>query len=244
MTKTARVAILCALAALGGCTEPAVALKPLAVQESAVTVRDWSRVALAIADRMSMTGLLAPPIVAGGRPIPVSRPYGPYYVQVLAPGSTFLKEVADALRGAILRRGGSVATTPEGATVVNLDDDVVRWGSMPVPPNGLFTLLGAAGGVAALAGSGGHLTPLAGAGVGLGSGIALDTVLALAPKTRAEVVWKATIQSRRRLLMEMRRPMYISAHDVPLYLSELHLAATSSPGRRLFLRARRMRIDP
>lgn len=244
MTNTSRVALACALSLLAGCTEPAVALKPLAVQESAVTVRDWNRVALAIADRMSMRGLLAPPLVAGAPPPPIARPYGPYYVQVLAPGSTFLQEVAGALRHDIMHRGGTVLTEPAGATVINLDDDVVQWGSRPISPGGMFTALGMAAGAADLLAGGGPYTPLAGAGLGLGGGLALDAASALTPNTRVEVVWKASILSAGRLLMDLRQPIYVSAHDVRLYASELHLAAMVSPGRRVLPPARRLRVDP
>lgn len=113
---------------LAGCVQPLivsdqplVAPKPLTLQSSGNTVRDWNDVAHEITLEMTSLGLL--PTAAT-----------PVFVRVLAPDSAFLREVAEKLTGDILDAGGTIARDPGSATtVVNLDVDVVQWSFGPRP---------------------------------------------------------------------------------------------------------------
>jgi hypothetical protein len=100
-----------------------VSLKSAAFETKENTVRDWNDVAEAIASGLAAHGYLPPP----GPPAPASVPV-PLFIRVRGPDATFLRVVADALEGDILARGGTVARTASGATVVNLDVTVVARG--------------------------------------------------------------------------------------------------------------------
>ena len=110
---------------LAGCNRPMVALKAPAFQTKENTARDWNDVAEAIASGLADNGYLP----QAGQPTPERVPV-PVFVRVRVPNSTFIRAVGDALQGDILARGGTVARTPEGATVVNLDATVVVRGPL------------------------------------------------------------------------------------------------------------------
>src|SRR3954469_23337285 len=115
-------------ALLSGCNQPAVTLKPPAFQDSANTLRDWDTVANKIAD-----GLAAQRTAAAGQPT-YAFLNGPFFVHSTAPRSTFLHEVADRLKVALMQRGFVVATSSNGAKVINLKVTVIKWGPRDKPP--------------------------------------------------------------------------------------------------------------
>lgn len=110
---------------LSGCAAPAVAPRPAQEQGAAAYLRDWNAVGIRIADEMERYALL--PNRRTG--VPADPQYGPFYIHVTAPGSPFLTAVRDSLETEILDRGGHVARLPAGATVINLEAHVVRWGA-------------------------------------------------------------------------------------------------------------------
>ena len=113
---------------VAGCVQPLVAPKPVTLQSSENTVRDWHDVAHVIAAEMAFLGLL--PTYS----LPPPARAMPVFVRVLAPDSAFLHEVAEKLKDDILWAGGTVARAPaDAATVVELNVDVVQWSSGPRP---------------------------------------------------------------------------------------------------------------
>lgn len=140
-------------------------------QDQATNVQDWDRAAGKIADAMQNKGLLAtapsPHGIHGISPATT----GPIYVDSRQ-RSTFIREFTDALKSEILRRNGVVSTSPLGSQVIELDVDIVPWGSRLIrDPD----------------------------------------------RVRTEAVWKASLVSQGRVLMNIREPFYILASDVPLY---------------------------
>jgi hypothetical protein len=124
--KSIRPAATVAACLLGGCNQPAVTLKAPAFQSSENTIRDWNDVAHRIASQMTSLGLLPSP----WQPAPAdAAPPKPVFVKVLAQDSAFARMVASKLEADVLRTGGTVARSPYGATVVNLDVEFVRWTS-------------------------------------------------------------------------------------------------------------------
>src|ERR1700722_18638056 len=122
---------------LVGCNQPAVTPKAPAFQASENTVRDWNDVAHKIDSGMISLGLLP----AYGRPLgQETQPPRPVFIRVQAADSAFIEAVANELTADILKRGGVVARTPGGATVVNLDVNVIRWGPRDKPPGLLGTV--------------------------------------------------------------------------------------------------------
>jgi hypothetical protein len=123
-----RHAVLCLAAAawlLAGCNRPMVSLKAPGFETKENTVRDWNNVAQTITSGLAANGYLS----TAAQTAPANEPV-PVFVRVRAPDSTFVRAVADALEGDILASGGTVARTPEGATVVNLDVTVVVRGPL------------------------------------------------------------------------------------------------------------------
>jgi hypothetical protein len=110
---------------LTGCNRPMVALKAPALQTKEDTVRDWNDIAHTIASGLAANGYLP----TAGQPPQAGVPV-PVFVRLRAPDSTFVHAVADALQSDILAGGGTVARAPEGATVVNLDVDVLARGPL------------------------------------------------------------------------------------------------------------------
>jgi hypothetical protein len=169
-------------------------------------------------------------------------------VRAQAPDSAFVRAVADQLESEILRRGGTVARTPNGATVVNLDVDFVQWSPRDKPPGLLFT----AAGVLAIPGIViGASQPMstwtaanAAALTAVGVGMLADTAIAMTPTMNAEAIWQATILSGDDVVMKIQRPVYVRPNDIPLYAKTTDLGPVSSPGTGGVLRVRTIRYDP
>jgi hypothetical protein len=243
-----RQTMLCLAAAtcfLVGCNQPAVTLKAPAFQSSENTVRDWNDVAHKIGSGMASLGL----VPAYERPEPTNmQPPKPVFVRMQAPDSAFIQEVANELEGDILRRGGIVARTPAGATVVNLDVDFVRWGPRDKPPG----LLGTTAAVAAIPGIViGASMPMstwtaanAAGFTAAGVGVLADGIVALTPTMNAEAVWKATIITNDSVVMKLQEPIYIRAPDIALYAKAANLEPLPSWNSVTPLQARLIRYDP
>ena len=144
----------------------------------------------------------------------------------------FVQHVADELGSDILRRGGTLARSPDGATVVNLDVNFVQWGPRDKPPGLTFTTAG----ILAIPGIViGASTPMstwtaadAAAFSALGYGVVLDALTALYPTMNAEAVWQATIVTNDRVVMKLQEPVYIRSPDIPLYAKETSVSPVSS----------------
>ncbi|HBK06731.1 MAG TPA: hypothetical protein DDZ81_12815 [Acetobacteraceae bacterium] len=223
---------LAALAgSLAGCNQPAVSLKPPVFQSSENTVHDWHDVAIAVSHEIQARGLLAP-----DRPL---------FIREQAPDSAFIHYVADALESDILTQGGTIARSPAGATVVNLDVDFVRWGPRDKPPG----LLGTAAGLATLPGIlTGASYPMstwaaadAAAFTAIGVGGLVDLAIATTPTMNAEAIWKATILAGDRVIMKVQKPIYIRADDIPLYAKTTSLGPVGSDGSGAVLHTRTVR---
>jgi len=220
---------LAALCLLGGCNQPAVSLKPPAFQNSENTVRDWNDVAHQIADEMTVRGLLpAPATTPGQRAVPVK----PVFIRAQAPGSAFIRQVGIELEADILLRGGTVARTPAGATVVNLDVDFVKWSPRDKPPG----LLGTTAAVATAPGVviGGSvptsrwaLADAAGFSA-VGLGVAADTIIALTPMSNSEAIWEASVVTDNQIVMRLQQPVYVRDRDIPLYAKTTTLGPVAS----------------
>jgi hypothetical protein len=231
--------------ALAACTQPPVALKDGTAQQSATSVRDWDSVAHRITAELTQRGMLLTPQPGVA---PSAPPWGPYYVHVVTPGSTFLQAVADTLKADIANRGGTVARIPDGAVVINLQVDYLKHGPRENLPGGELTALG----VAAVAGgivSG--VSPLntwaaggTAAGAVLGAAVAGDLYKGMYPSLNGEVIWQASIVTPQQVLMQVRAPLYVSSGDLPLYAGDVKLTQMTTPGTPTVLEARRMRYDP
>lgn len=239
---TYHLAALAAVCIIAGCTRPAVEAKQPGFQPSEDSLRDWNVVAQQVAAQMTQRGLLADPTL----PQPQTAPPVPslYYINVIAPGSTFLHEVRQALQGEIIRRGGVVARSPVGAVVVNLDIDVVAWGVPQRGTGGLGTLVGLATGTGILLANDGRLSPAAGFGIAAGAGIAADVIGSMAPMTNVEGMWEATILKDDQVVMDARAPIYINPNDVALYGSRTRFSPMTSFQPIVATAAVRLRYDP
>ena len=224
---------LAAVCFLGACSQPAVAPKELAFQENENTARDWNVVARRIADLMTQRGLLPPPVYLQSAASAQPASYGRFFINVEAPGSTFLHEVQVGLQSEILARGGTVSRSPADADVINLDVDVVRWGPRNTGPGGVGTLTGLATGAGILLGSNGPYTPAAAFGIAAGAGIAADAIASTVPDTNVEAVWEASILKGGDVLMDVHEPVYVGRHDARLYESDTHTGAMESDTSRV-----------
>jgi hypothetical protein len=211
--------LLAATCLLASCNQPAVTPKPPAFQNSENTVRDWNNVAHQIADRMAELGYLPD---AMHPPAPGAPPPWPIFIREQAPDSAFIHAVAGELTATVLRRGGTIARTPAGATVVNLDVDFVRWGPRDKPPGLTTTLLPFL------------LVP------GPGS----DLIVATTATMNAEAIWQASIITPDRVMMALQKPVYIRAPDIPLYAKAMTLTPLPSWADTAPLSARVIRYDP
>lgn len=235
-------AVTCLLA---GCNQPAVTLKPPAFQDSENTVRDWNDVAARIAAEMTARGYLPGP---ERPPTPDVMPPMPVFIRVQAPDSAFVRAVADKLEDDVLRDGGTVARTPAGATVVNLDVNFVRWGPRDKPPG----LLGTAAGLLSVApiviGASQPMSPWTAADAAsftaVGVGALVDAAIAMTPTMNAEAIWKASIVTNDRVVMMLQAPVYIRAPDIPLYAKATSLTPLSSWRAEAPLATRVIRYDP
>jgi hypothetical protein len=159
-----------------------------------------------------------------------------------------LREVAGKLEDDILRRGGTIARTPAGAIVVNLDVSFVKWGPRDKPPGLLFTSLGILAIPAIVIGDSLPMSTWtaadAAALTALGLGAFFDAAIALTPTMNAEAVWEATIVTDDQVLMRLREPVYIRAQDIPLYAKATSLSPLSSWSASAPLHPRVVRYDP
>jgi hypothetical protein len=243
MRLQAILSVMVAAALLGACNQPAVSLKPPAAQSSENTVRDWNDVADAIAAGMAANGLVPTP----GFPASPGA-LSPVFIRIRGPDSTFLREVASALEADVLQRGGTVARTPDGATIVNLDVDVVAWGPRDKPPGPVATAAALLALPAIVLGDSAPMeTWVAANGFGAaiaGLSILTDAAIAMTPTMNAEAVWEATVITGDRLVMKLRQPVYIRGPDIPLYAKTVSLGPVASPGGGTPLRVRAVRYDP
>jgi hypothetical protein len=228
---------------LVSCNQPAVTPKAPDFPASENTVRDWNDVAHKIGAGMASRGLLP----ARAQPGPTDAP-PPVFVRVQAPDSAFISEVANELTADILKRGGTVARAPTGATVVNLDVNFVRWGPRDKPPG----LLGTVAAIAAIPGIViGASVPMsewvvadAAAATALGLGVMADGIIAITPTMNAEAIWEATIITDDRVVMKLQEPIYVRAPDLLLYAKATSLAPIASGSNGEPLRSRPIRYDP
>lgn len=124
--KVATALVCCQL--IAGCAaRPAVAVKFPGAQQEADAVHDWQLVARQIADEMTVRGLLPDPRNPTASRTPAEQQ--PYYIAVATPSPPFLHEVRQSLQSDILYRGGTVAQSPFGAQVIDLNADVVQFRS-------------------------------------------------------------------------------------------------------------------
>jgi hypothetical protein len=111
--------------ALGGCGEPGVTPKSPVWQEKMSNLRDWDDAALRLVDSLQSEGFIpGGPDVEGHKPFPA-----PYYINVIPQGSAFLDETKEWVEKELLNRDFTIARSAAGATVINLDVNVVHWGS-------------------------------------------------------------------------------------------------------------------
>jgi hypothetical protein len=245
MRRNATFCLAAAGCILVGCNQPAVTPKAPAFQSSENTVRDWNDVAHKVASEMAFLGLVPSVGQADGAN---TTPPRPVFVQVQAPDSAFVREVANELEDDILRMGGTIARAPAGATVVNLDVNFVKWGPRDKPPG----LLGTTAAVLAIPGIViGASAPMstwtaadAAAFTAVGVGVLSDAIIALTPTMNAEAIWEATIVTNDKVVMKLQEPVYIRARDVPLYAKETSLSPVSSWSSNAPLRPRLVRYDP
>jgi hypothetical protein len=233
MQRTVTVCLAAITCLLGGCNQPAVTLKAPAFQSSENTVRDWNDIAHRIASEMAARGLLP----SSRQPVPANATLPlPVYVRAPAPGSAFLRVVASELEADILQSGGSVARTPYGATVVNLNVEFVRWSPRDKPPG----LIGTTAAIAAIPGIViGASAPMstwtaadAASFAALGYGLFADAIIALTPLTNTEAIWEATIVTDDRVLLRLQELVYVRAGDIPLYARAGDVPLISSGGGR------------
>jgi hypothetical protein len=239
---------LCVAAIAGllvGCNQPAVTLKAPAFQSSENTIRDWNDVAHQIAADMVSLGLLPTSFLPGPTVGPLPKPV---FVRVQAPDSAFVREVADELEHDVLQSGVTVARSPAGATVVNLDVNFVRWGPRDKPPGPIGTLAAVAAIPGIVIGASEPMSVWtaadAAAFTAAGLGVLLDTVVALTPTMNAEAVWEATIVADDRVIMRLQDQVYIRAPDIPLYAKATSLSPITSWKDYAPLRSRAIRYDP
>jgi hypothetical protein len=246
----APLALALSVTLMAGCTKPNVALKPSEIQQGANNLRDWQRAAdrvvQAMADQFIIPGGAPPQGKAGEPPPPPPREPmpGPFYVNVMSQGSTFLQEVKQTIEAELMRRDVDVARGPAGATVINLDIDVVRWGADHIYAGGALAAVGIGGAVADIIATSSPVTA-AGTAALIGAGaVATDVGLAAYPMTDSEAVWRATIVSNNRVLMKADEVLYINPSDIALYRGTVELAAMSTPGLTQFGSARQLRYAP
>ena len=231
-----------------GCNPPAVSLKLTAFQPSENTERDWGDVADLIASGLASSGLVPAASFSGVAPFIPSSVFPPVMVRTQGTDCAFLRDVAARLESEILRRGGAVARTPAGATVVNLDVDFLRWSPRDKPPGLDATLAGVAAFPGVLIASSAPMARWTAAdaavSTAVGAGLAIDLLTALTPTSNSEAVWDATVMSQDRVVMHMRRPVYVRDADLPLYARASGLAPAASWGGATTLAVRTVRFDP
>jgi hypothetical protein len=221
--------------------------KAPAFQSSENTVRDWNDVAHRIASEMAWLSFVPSYPTEQPQSVNTQSPR-PVFIRAQAVDSAFVQHVADELEADILRRGGTIARSPSGATVVNLDVNFIQWGPRDKPPG----LLGTTAAVLAVPGIVmGASAPMstwvaadAAAFTAAGVGILADAAIALTPTMNAEAVWQATIVTSDRMVMKLQAPVYIRASDISLYAKETSLSPVTSWSSNAPLRPRQIRYDP
>ena len=139
----------------------------------------------------------------------------------------------------MLRRGGTVARTPWGATVINLDVSFVQWSPREKPPGLGGTTLAAAeiaGEIVALSGPYSVVGAATAAGIVAGvAGVATDMGIAVTPTSNTEAVLEATVVTQDSVVVRVREPVYIRYEDIPLYAKTTGLSPVASwtPSRAL-----------
>jgi hypothetical protein len=205
-------------------------LKAPAFQSSENTVRDWNDVAHEIASEMAAHGLLPPAPLDPAQPQSYSNK--PVFVRSQALGSAFVRQVAAELEADVLSRGGAVIRSPEGATVVNLNVDFVKWSPRDKPPGLVGTIAAVEGlsGIVVAASLPMSTWTAADAGIAgaVGWGVLSDTVIAMTPTSNAEAVWEASIVTDNQIVMRMQKPIYVRDRDIPLYATTARLTPVSS----------------
>lgn len=117
------MALVC-VSLVGACGRTGYIMKGPQFQERAADTMDWDRAAGRLAQAMQNQDYFAAALDQPTRPT--------FYVYNTAPNSTFLFETGRALEAEIMRRGGSIARSPNGATTVNLEVDLINWtGDLP-----------------------------------------------------------------------------------------------------------------
>jgi hypothetical protein len=214
VTASLPAVALLAAAMLAGCAQPAIGWKQPAFQDSATNVRDWRDIAEAAVVSMEKKGAIPTatnPAKADGLPLP-----GPYYVHVLSQGSTFLQELKLGIEQRLQDRGLLIARVPAGATVLNLDVDVITWSvNRPFP---------------------GYLP--------VGLELASDALVGALPTPDTEAAWSITVLRGGRMIEKTSDVIYISSGDIPLYRGSVTLAALASPGAAELGAARQIRYAP
>jgi hypothetical protein len=106
-----------------------------------------------------------------------------------------------------------VARSSDGATVVNLDVNFIRWGPRDKPPGLLGATLGLLAIPPIVIGASMPMSTWTAAGAGaftaLGVGVLADGLVAMTPTMNAEAVWQATIVTNDRVVMKLQEPVYI-----------------------------------
>ena len=231
MIPSKYILLAASFAVLAGCGQPAISLKAPAFQSSENTVRDWNDVAHEINNEMGKRGLI--PFYLNGQPqFTAGATYLPVFIRVQGPDSTFLNQVAGELEHDILQAGGMISRRPDGATIVNLDVNFVKWGPRDKPPG----LLGTTAAVAAIPGlviSASRPMSLwtsvdAAAATAGGVGILFDGLTAMTPATNSEAVWEASIMTDDRVVMRIREPVYIRSADIPFYMKTTDIGPAPS----------------
>ncbi len=109
--------------ALAGGARPTLAADG-GLERRADAVKDWQNAAVRFVNSMQQKGF-----IPSANRVPGRTPYlPPYYINVMSPGSTFLEELKQSIEWQLLDRDLTISRTPVGATVINLDIDVVKWG--------------------------------------------------------------------------------------------------------------------
>ena len=194
---------------------------------------------------MAAAGLLPSPT----QPAPAAGPTpAPVFVRMMAPDSAFVRQVATQLEADVMQMGGTVARSPEGATVVNVDVNFVAWGPRDKPPGLVGTTAAILSTPAIVLGATGTMATwtaanAAAAGVA-GVGPLTDALIALTPTMNAEAIWEATVITSDRVVMRLQEPVYIRDHDIPLYVKHASLSPIASWSSSSPLRARTVRYDP
>ena len=140
-----------------------------------------------------------------------------------------------------------MARSSDGATVVNLDVNFIRWGPRDKPPGLLGATLGLLAIPPIVIGASMPMSTWTAAGAGaftaLGVGVLADGLVAMTPTMNAEAVWQATIVTNDRVVMKLQEPVYIRSPDIPLYTKEVSVSPISSWSSGRPLRLRTVRYD-